>query len=495
MSFPKKRYSQALTCARQIPDYLRTSYPVFVEFLEAYYDFFHQNYGIDLTQSHDIDVAIEDFLNQFKFELSRYFPIHLVQDNASKAFIVKNLKDFYLARGSEHSFRILFRTLFNTEVEFYYPGHYLLTPSVSQWNQEYILYAETIWGQFPNQVTTIYLQHNNIEYSETVTEILQLEDGFVRIKFPITMTIAEYLNTNVELYVKTDGLIIAIGKIVESVIVRLDFVSRGKNWNSGQIFKIPGSSRDSLIRVTAVSNEGAILDYEVLEHGRDHDSTTVFSVNPLRTPIGYRSRFEESTTTFRLVKSHIGRTKGAWTSFTSHVSDSSIHLQDNFYYQKFSYQINANVIPSRYTDILKTIHPAGRKAFFNYELTQDVNLDLSFSYYKFFNTLHDVVDVTDTIEFDVEFDLVDDVFGLDTYSNEPEKVLDIMDSSSINDTLISFDDNILPIIENLPFIAQNSSVTSDLGNNYFNDGYVSTSSIFTIPDDISTIIVTETKYT
>ena len=50
------------------------------------------------------------------------------------ANLLKNIKDFYRAKGNENSFRYIFRLLFGIEdVEFYYPGRDMLRLSDGRW--------------------------------------------------------------------------------------------------------------------------------------------------------------------------------------------------------------------------------------------------------------------------------------------------------------------------------------------------------------------------
>lgn len=75
-----------------------------------------------------------------------------------------------------------------------------------------------------------------------------------------------------------------------------------------------------------------------------------------------------------------GTTEGNWRSTASHLNyDSGQKLQDSFYYQAFSYEVNSKIDINTYEQFLKEIaHVAGTKFFGNflYDETLDVSSDI-----------------------------------------------------------------------------------------------------------------------
>lgn len=125
----------------QLPDFVRADHQNFVAFLEAYYEYLEQSnttiqFGKTVERAKnmlnylDIDTTIDGFAQKFYNEFLSLIPKDVAVD---KTFILKNVKDFYRARGTEKSFRFLFRTLFNEEPEFYYPKNDILIASSGKW--------------------------------------------------------------------------------------------------------------------------------------------------------------------------------------------------------------------------------------------------------------------------------------------------------------------------------------------------------------------------
>jgi hypothetical protein len=126
---------------RQLPEFIREDYPTFVAFVEAYYEYL-QNQGVDLSKFRDIDQTLESFIDQFKKELAYNLPI-VVED---ERFLLSHIKDQYLAKGSEASYKLLFKLLYGKNVELLYPGQQMLVASDGRWNQEISIFAQVDYG-------------------------------------------------------------------------------------------------------------------------------------------------------------------------------------------------------------------------------------------------------------------------------------------------------------------------------------------------------------
>lgn len=128
----------------QLPEFIREDYPTFVAFVEAYYEYL-QNQGVDLSNFRDIDETLESFIDYFKKELAYNLP-HEVATHCDERFLLKNIKDQYLAKGSAASYKLLFKLLYGKNVELLYPGQQMLIASDGRWNQEISVFAQVDYG-------------------------------------------------------------------------------------------------------------------------------------------------------------------------------------------------------------------------------------------------------------------------------------------------------------------------------------------------------------
>jgi hypothetical protein len=136
----------SLLVNRQVPEFIREEYPLFISFLEAYYEYLETKQGTqlnDLTQRakdlrnlSDVDDSIDDFEEQF---FATYASLVSKDVEVDKAFLIKNVLPLYLAKGSENSFKLLFRMLFGQELEVKYPKNDVLRASDGKWKRDEVI--------------------------------------------------------------------------------------------------------------------------------------------------------------------------------------------------------------------------------------------------------------------------------------------------------------------------------------------------------------------
>lgn len=180
----------------QVPEFVRDDYPLFVDFLKAYYEFLETKQGIQLndliTQSKnlskifDVDQSIDEFKVQFYNTYAKFFPL---DSNIDSAFLIKNILPLYKSKGSEESFKLLFKLLFGVSVDIFYPRERILIASDGKWVVENTLKIST------NLSSYYYGDGNTAEFT-----ILQC-------KCPITSEVLyRQLNVYVDNVLQTEGI-------------------------------------------------------------------------------------------------------------------------------------------------------------------------------------------------------------------------------------------------------------------------------------------------
>lgn len=135
---------------RQVPEFIRDEYPLFITFLEAYYEFLEQKQTgelNDLTQQaknlrylSDVDASIDQFESNFFNTYASLLPRNSAVD---KEFLIKNVLPLYLSKGNEAAFKLLFRLLYNDEVTIIQPRNNVLRASDGKWTVDNVLRIET----------------------------------------------------------------------------------------------------------------------------------------------------------------------------------------------------------------------------------------------------------------------------------------------------------------------------------------------------------------
>ena len=193
----------SLLVNRQVPEFVRDEYPLFITFLEAYYEFLENKQGTklnDLTQRakdlryiSDVDESIADFENNFFNTYATLLPKDVQVD---KAFLIKNVLPLYLAKGNEKSFKLLFRMLFNDEVDIILPKNAVLRLSDGKWTVDNILKVE-------DNIRTVSIANGTQTYFRTAQEVGQGE-----VDVYVNGVLKTFGNTNDYLLFKDDRYVI-----------------------------------------------------------------------------------------------------------------------------------------------------------------------------------------------------------------------------------------------------------------------------------------------
>jgi hypothetical protein len=282
------RISSPSLISTQVPEFVRGDYPTFVAFIEAYYEYLDNN-GVDLTSLRDLDTTLDDFIKYFKNELAINMPANLQVDDR---FLLENIKNHYLAKGSEQSFKLLFKLLYNKNVQVKYPGTQMLRASDGRWQQDVSLFIKVstgtpdlIEGKLVDVIkpnTTFKILVDRRQYVEIeVDRVVQLSDNtyeiFIDRKFYGNIEVGDVIRYQT----------IFAGTIVATTS-KISIVDGGSGFKSGQLFEIKnGSGVRSIVKVTRVSTAqytgdntaGKILACEFIKFGIGYATDFTISVN------------------------------------------------------------------------------------------------------------------------------------------------------------------------------------------------------------------------
>jgi hypothetical protein len=263
----------------QIPEFIREDYPTFVAFVEAYYEYL-QTQGVDLSATRDLDKTLDKFVIEFKKELAHNLP-GIVED---ERFILSHIKDQYLAKGSEASYKLLFKLLFGKNVELKYPGTQMLRASDGKWNQEISVFAQIDFGD----PTTIVGKLVDIQTSSRLIRVLvdRKEDlvGEVDRIVALGGNVYEFFLDKKFFGVLKPTDKIKYKDIFQATILPATQTPRirqpGRNFRVGQVFEVrSGAGTGALLKVTAVDDDNGIKYAEFIKFGIGYNAN--FAVNIL----------------------------------------------------------------------------------------------------------------------------------------------------------------------------------------------------------------------
>jgi hypothetical protein len=160
----------------QVPEFVQEEHPNFIAFLEAYYEYLETKQGSqindltnkskDLRYLSDVDASIAEFENSFFNSYADLLPRNVEVD---KAFLIKHILPLYLAKGNQKSFQLLFRLLFNEEVEVVQPNQNILRASDGKWLIENAFrISQNVYSNYTGNGTKTIFKLAQVASAETI---------------------------------------------------------------------------------------------------------------------------------------------------------------------------------------------------------------------------------------------------------------------------------------------------------------------------------------
>ena len=261
------RENLSLMVSRQLPEFVREDYPTFVAFVEAYYEYMRDQ-GVDFDKVRDIDQTLDEFVVYFKKQLAVNLPI-VVED---ERMLLQHIKDQYLAKGSEGSFKLLFRLLFGKNVELSYPGQQMLIASDGSWNQEISVFVDVDYGD-PNDIIG---QLVDISSGDRVLSVLidrkeELIGEVDRVRAIGNDVYEIFLDKRFFGEIQPGDKIRYKDQFQAEILpatTTLTITQPGKNFRVGQVFALQsGEGTQSLVKITSVGVGGGINKAEFIKFG------------------------------------------------------------------------------------------------------------------------------------------------------------------------------------------------------------------------------------
>tara|TARA_A100001015_G_C15040642_1_gene739413 strand:- start:1995 stop:4814 length:2820 start_codon:yes stop_codon:yes gene_type:complete len=112
----------------QFPSFYKEEGPKFLAFVKAYYQYLEttgkqQDIQRNLKTYKDIDTTIDDYIKYFRSELMPEIPNDALAD---KKLLAKRIKDLYTTKGTIDSYKLLFKILYDEDVEINFPADQML---------------------------------------------------------------------------------------------------------------------------------------------------------------------------------------------------------------------------------------------------------------------------------------------------------------------------------------------------------------------------------
>lgn len=331
----------------QLPAFVREDHGNFIDFMEAYYEWMdnYRNTQFDiyrLLSYQDIDSSIDVFTEQFFKEFLLNIPRNILAD---KALVLKHIKEFYRAKGTEKSYKFFFRILFNIDVDFYYPRIDILKVSDGKWIQNKTLRVRITSG---NAFDLVGRKVRGVSSSATafVEQVQAVQLGYIKVyELFLNRSSISGIFLPEEDIVAIDS---SISGIITPIVSEIKIEYAGEGYSVGDDIEITGVGFGATAKVQSVNASGGIKKIKVTNFGGAYTETPTAAA-----PTG------SLLAVLHVETGSLCNYPGYFLNEDGQIS-SSKYIHDGKYYQQFSYVVFVNESIDRYRDALKRmIHPAG----------------------------------------------------------------------------------------------------------------------------------------
>lgn len=427
----------SLLVASQFPQFIQNDYTTFIEFVEAYYRFLEQDQGaLEIVQNaksySDIDSTTEAFVSYFLTNYTKSIPYSVLAD---KRMFVKKVKDLYESKGSELSFKLLFRLLYDVNVDVTYPYDNVLRASDGEWVQKNTVRVKYLDGDGFDDIVDRYLVviKAGITYKTSILSKKYLAADHYELVLKNSELAPYEVGDGVTVSSK-DGVLL-YGQI-SGTTTGASILIPGKNFRVAQIINVNiAGAVNSQVQVISVNEEGGITGLKILSYGYNFDVPVTVNLSPSGRVSRSDETFNSTTVGFRDVISiqssaayltdptryfetdyvqgtdlygvltpvtatssssvpggnvtggidpdlaqivlqigAIARYPGKYVSSRGFISDDVNRLPDGILYQPFAYQTESSLDYTYFYDVVsQLIHPAGQRLFNSRVLSATLN--------------------------------------------------------------------------------------------------------------------------
>ena len=120
-------------------------------------------------------LLLREFLSKIKNQLAPGFEDREFTEGLNQRSFIKQVKDFYRSKGTDDSYKVLFRALFGENVEVLKPRDFLLKPSDAKYRVTRDIVVESISGDPMSLVNRTLYQDEDIFYEKAYGTITNVE--------------------------------------------------------------------------------------------------------------------------------------------------------------------------------------------------------------------------------------------------------------------------------------------------------------------------------
>lgn len=269
MSQIEKNISQFIQ--NQFPAIYREEGELFVKFVTKYYEWMEESNNVmyhtrRLTDYHDIDTTIDDFVLKYK---KKYLRDTQFSTAAQTKTLVKHSLDIYRSKGTEQSVDLFFRSIYGSPAEVYYPGEDIFRLSDGRWVQP--KYLEVTPSDLNTQFVGKIVEGVNSKATAFVERYVKRKIKSKYIHLFYISAISGEFETGEQLTL--NGVFLKNTPMVIGSMSGLQIITGGASFKVGDIVSLTSNNGlQGKARVSSISDLTGTVSYELLDSGWGYSS-------------------------------------------------------------------------------------------------------------------------------------------------------------------------------------------------------------------------------
>jgi hypothetical protein len=262
----------------QFPQFYNEEGPNFIDFIEAYYEYLQDpSNPVGLSRSiykeFDIDRASKDFLNHYREKYMWGLPANIL---GNQRLLQKHILELYRAKGSQQGVRLLFRLLFNEDIDFYIPSYDIFKLSDNTWNEPQYLevtYSDDMSLYIGQEVSGLTSQ------AKAIVESYQsrVVNGIATYILYISNIRGEFVPNE---SVVAPGIDPVSAAIIKGSVVGVRVQSSGPGFSVGDAVTSASGDNPVKIAVSSTYTGSGSLEFSIIDEGTYYSLDTAFIAKP-----------------------------------------------------------------------------------------------------------------------------------------------------------------------------------------------------------------------
>lgn len=257
----------------QFPDFYKEEGPKFLAFIEAYYEYLEQENRLtdriqNLQSYSDINTTTDEFIDYY---LKTFLPTVPVEVTGDKKIMTKYVKFFNQSRGTLSAYKLLFRSIFNEDIDVEYPSQSILKVSDGDWRQNRYLNAPFDSANYRFIGKTIVGQQSRAE-ALVETVIRKVVNG---------RDLQQIILSNIRGSFQDGERIFEKDKeadhstLIEGGIKNITIVDQGSRYVPGDVVKLISDNRGDYGKgvVATTVDLGGVVEFNILDGGSGFSAT------------------------------------------------------------------------------------------------------------------------------------------------------------------------------------------------------------------------------